>query len=172
MAFGEVTIEKSVYNRIPFIVENTPNSSLITEFGSEVMAELYVQLNIKEEDKFDETKYSLQKKSLIADLTAIQFIKKRILSNMEGEGANGSSTTKALTKAKAGEVETEWEVTKASDGNKLQASAKDIINQLMSDAMRKARTLGFLLDISQESQWVVEAYSQPGPTLQVIDFNS
>jgi hypothetical protein len=41
--------------------------------------------------------------------------------------------------------------------------ASSLIDKLMSDALRKARSLGFILDIAKDGQFVVEAMSKPMP---------
>jgi hypothetical protein len=171
MAFGEQTIVASVYNRVPFITNNGTNTPVIESFASEVMGELYKPFGLLLADKFDETKYNQAQKSLVADMTAISFIKKRILSNMEGVGDAGVSNTRLLKKAKAGEVETEFMIGKAEEGVRLQATATTLCGELMAEANRKALSMGFILDLQYASPEVIEAYSKPIQGFIVASFD-
>lgn len=170
MAITPPTIHQSVYNRIPYLVVDNNNDGIIDAFTAEIMGELYKPFGIEEDDMLDDTKYNILQKALVADLVSIQLITRRVLVNSEGDGVNAATGNKVLKRAKAGEAETEFHGLKASDGVKLLASAESIKSGLMSDAMRRARSLGFILDLNLEGQFVIQAMSRPNCGLAVINW--
>ncbi len=162
--YGMVTlpsIEKMVYNRIPFLVDNPANNTLIDEFYAEIFAELYDTFGIDEDDMMDETKYSPIQQSLSADMVAISLLKRKFLLNAEGDGTASGISNKILVKAKAGEAEAEWDILKKGDAINLVMAAGDIVKNLMADAGRKANNMGFSLDMRIDGQWVLDVLSWP-----------
>lgn len=171
MAITPPTIQKSVYNRIPYLVIETDNDDIIDAFTAEVMGEVYKVMEIPDTDILVESSYSILQKSLIADLVSVQLLKRRVLINAEGQSGEAATGNKVLKRAKAGEAETEFQGLKASDGVKLLASAESLIQMLMNDALRKARTLGFILDIKADGEFIVKNMSMPGPGLNVVSWD-
>jgi hypothetical protein len=171
MAITPPTLEKSVFNRIPFLIDDETNTVLIQDFAAEVMAELYRFMEIEEADMLDDTKYSVAQKSLIADLVSIQLLTRKVLFNGEGNGTSAGAGNKILKKGKAGETEAEFTALKASDGTRLLMEATSLISKFMSDALRKARSLGFILDIAKDGQFVVEAMSGPLPGPIAVNYD-
>jgi hypothetical protein len=171
MAIAAPTLQKSVYNRIPFMVENDTNTELILSFAAEVMGELYKVFDISDADMLDDTKYSILQKSLIADLASIQILMRQSLLNGEGNGSNAAAGNKMLKRAKAGETEAEFAQLKASDGTKLLMTASQLAEKYMNDALRKARTMGFILDIKQDGEFVVSVMSHPLPPMSNISYD-
>lgn len=171
MAITPPTIQKSVYSRIPYLVTDTENNELIDSFTAEIMGELYKPFGIEEADMLDDTKYSILQKALVADMVSVQLLMRRVLTNSEGEGGAAATGNKVLKRAKAGEAETEFHGLKASDGVKLLASAESLIKQLMSDAMRRARSLGFILDIGLDGEFAVKSLSQNNSSLIVVNWD-
>lgn len=150
-----------VLNRIPFMVAGAASTELINDNTAEVFAELQVVLAKSDAEYLDEDNYLPKETSLIADMVGVQILYRRIISNMEGVAGAAATGNKILTKAKAGEAEAEFSLPKGGDGSTLLMTANQVMGKLMDDAMRKARNLGWMLDISKEATFTIYSMSQP-----------
>lgn len=76
-------------------------------------------------------------------------------------------TGKVVTRAKAGSAEVEFEQlegggTGANSATSIKMDTKDLLNNLKKSAYRKARNLGFIVDICEECSIVVQGFNQVG----------
>lgn len=170
------TIKESVYNRIPYLDSSEEsNDTLIDQWTAEVMSELKAPLGKSDDDASEKyylelDAYSNQENSLIADMVAVNLLLVHVIKNAEGDSSGAGQAGKMLKRAKAGETEVEYFALKATDGTRLMLEAGALLSKLSESAMRKARTIGFILDYSKETAFTIQAYSPLIQSIYSVDY--
>lgn len=177
------SITDMVFMRLPFLEITDNNKDLISMFILDVMFELDVCFRKKllEADpaleEVDEGQYNFVQKSIIADIVCCYIILIKMLSNIGGVadqtgGGGGAEPQKFLKRAAAGSVNVEWEqfdLNKAS----LAMSGEKLLDRYRQNAIRKALTLGCIIDIcddcSLKAQLQVEGNIMP---FKVVHFSN
>lgn len=163
MAVGELSIYQMVLNRLPFLVDNPTNQQLITDFTLEVAWELESCFQVRfvtdpitgivtEDDTRVglDSSYTILQKSIIADLVASYILTMIVVGNTQGNGGTPPSGSTFLKRAKAGSAEVEWGQFSVKDGAVFFIGAGALLDKYKSDAARKARGLGCIIDICDD----------------------
>lgn len=151
-----------VRNRLPFIAEPDADADLkIEEFRIEVVHSLKFQFErneLTDPEIEDEDNYDQASRSLIADIDSCYMIMRKVVANVGGVAGAAPSGAKFLKKGKAGTAEAEFAIAKASDGAFLGGSTESILSFLKREAKRKARNLGFIMDICEDCTLAIESF--------------
>lgn len=124
-----------VKNRLTFAT--TILDATIEEFIVETQYSLQKYLKKQDAEVEDEAAYNALEKMLIADLTALAILQRKIIEFVAGDSEGNVKTV--LTKAKADVVEVNFE----QSGQKI--DLVKIENNLKTSACEKAKMLGFTL---------------------------
>jgi len=156
----DLTVYKMVKNRLPFLEDTTNNEELVSNFTLEVMHELGACFGVEPEDIGDEAKYTVLQKSIIADIVSVYILIIQMVANAGGVSSSSETVTpgdkKVLTSATAGSVSVEWSQFNSKSGASLNMSGGDLLMKYKKSAIRKARTLGCLIDICDDCSIAVE----------------
>ena len=154
------TITDMVFMRLPFLAITDNNKELISMFIVDVFFELDVcfrkgLLNADPAlEEINEENYNFVQKSIIADIVCCYIILIKMMGNIGGvadrTGGNANiEPQKFLKRAEAGSVTVEWEqfdLNKAS----LAMSGEKLLDRYKKNAIRKALTLGCIIDICDD----------------------
>lgn len=133
-------INTLVYKKLPFLVESSDTTELIELFKIDAISLVAEQL--PHSDPFDETAHSKLETTFLAELTAMELLKRKILENTGGSAGADSSSNRIIKKTKADVVEAEFEIVKP--GVNLTETASMIAGDLKKSICQKAS----ILDIS------------------------
>lgn len=166
------SIQKGVYNRLPFVTKSDSNDDLINDFTADFFSELQNGLSKANDKYMDEDNYSNAERSLFSDLVACKLLVRRAVQNMEGgDGVVAGEAIKGLKKAKAGEAEAEFNYSTAKDGSTILIEGGNLVNRLMADAVRKAHNLGIVIDLSYETEFTISIMTTTSKAIFNISFN-
>ena len=161
------TIKEGVYNRLPFLVSPTANT-IINFYTAEAFAEVKRPLRKGEQGAalsyLDEDSYNGLEKSMVSDIVSYYILTKSAIAKTEGVAGATTPAAKILSKAQAGGVDVEWIQSDYKKSGGLIMGGEAMINQLKNDAIRKAFSLGFTLDlttINELQQRIVSRPTQP-----------
>ncbi|CAB4185081.1 hypothetical protein UFOVP1492_123 [uncultured Caudovirales phage] len=169
------TIYRMALDRLPFLEDSTANVTLLSRITLEVMWELEPCFDVKTSivdgsvnvDRVgDEENYSVSQKSIIADLVAVFCAMAKAAAFVGGDAQSPVPVlpqTTYINKVKAGTVEVSYDQFTVKDSATLSLSSDAMIGALKSAAMRKARTLGCIIDICEDCSLAVQLYT---PTLK------
>lgn len=151
----ELSVYQMVLNRLPFMDNTVANTELCAAFTLEVMEELEPCFMVNEGLTIppdvsligDENEYSTPQRVVVADLVAYYILFRFAVVNTAGDASAGSTPlTSFLKSAKAGSVSVEFEQIDASSS--VQASSVvGLMKMLKDSAIRKAATLGCIIDL-------------------------
>ena len=153
----DITIYKRVLNRLPFLLDDSSNETLISEWTYEVMWQLEPcfkvanQVTPKDEDRIgQEQYYSVNKQSMIAEFVSL-FMLQSLAVARAGAGtehivdaATAQSTLTStngglyLKRAKAGSAETEFAQVKISDSQFFALNATELINLIKQNILSQS----------------------------------
>lgn len=170
------SVFQMVLNRLPFLTNTPTNVLLISQITLEVMWELEACFKIKQNppNPDDNTRvgnenlYSVLQRSIVADIVSVY-----VLAIQGVSGASGNSNTNTtnppaptfMKKAKAGSVEVEWEQFDVNSGATLSMNGAALRDMFKKQAIRKAATLGCIIDIcddcSTKAQLASMSFAQP-----------
>lgn len=162
------TIYRMTLDRLPFLEDSTANETLLSRITLEVMWELEPCFDIKtnpidgtvDVDRIGvEANYSVSQKSIVADLVAVFCAMAKAAAFVGGDAQSptpSSPQTTYINKVKAGSVEVSYDQFTVKDAATLSFSSDGLVNTLKSSAMRKARTLGCIIDICEDCSLAVE----------------
>lgn len=142
MAFTQ-TFLQLVKQRLAFLGDT--DDTMVTNFIEEQRYLLQSAFGFDNTQVDDEAEYSAIQKMLIADLSAIEIIDRRIIQNMEGTEGAAATGSKRLKKGVADVVEAEFSYLKASDGTALLMQAEQVHANLKEKACGRAGQLGIKL---------------------------
>lgn len=168
------TIIQRVQDRLPFIPTDNSEDALIDRLRDEVFHSLKVPFEKKDLTDLeieDEANYSSDQLSLTADITSCYMIFRKTVANVGGIGGVAPAGAKFLKKAKAGSAEAEFAQAKASDGGFLGMDTSKLLTWLKKEAYRKARALGFVLDICEDCSLAFEVFNDPVNTFKFHDLS-
>lgn len=168
----DLTITQMVYNRLPYLADTPNNAVLVSNFILEVMYELEVCFLVDEDLPEDqdthvgnEGYYSIVQRSIIADVVAVYILMVRMLGNMAGTVIDGVETPaisgKELSKVNAGSVGVEWSRFDLTKNAGLFTTGDRMLELYKKAAMRKARTLGCIIDICEDCSTAAELLLAP-----------
>lgn len=174
MALQLPSVQKAVYNRLPFFQQSIDNDQLIDDYTAEFLVLFAIALDIDTTtvEYLNLNNYPPCVKSLLPDLVGIQLVERKALLNIEGDGTTSTpGVTKYLNKAKAGDAEVEYGVAKADEittgTGRLSTSDTKMIDRFMSNAKMKANGCGLGLVFEDYSLIAVQVVSATLPTIQV-----
>ncbi len=143
------SVREIVKKELPYLVDaddpTIDNCIIITQY------QLQPYLDIEDADVEDEANYTNRQNILVAYHTAFDMICQKIILNMEGNTQSSiAASNKTLKKAKADVTEVEFQVGKASDGNKLLMESKDLKKNLQKKTCNVASSLEIILPLCDE----------------------
>lgn len=142
---AQKTILQMVYNRLPFLTVTEANSELIADFKQDVYYYLQPWTRITDELVEDDDTYTGLKRILVAEMTALNIVTRKVLIEMGGENGGAASGGKRLRKGKADVVEAEFEYAKASEGGAMITDMNSLLTELKTNRCNYARALGYSL---------------------------
>lgn len=178
--YKDLTIYEMVLNRLPFLLDTDKNKNRVSEFTLEVMAELEVCFRIDKDlpqghlsRVGDENYYSIIQRTIIADIVAVYIIMLQMMANLAGVADAGSGITansnKFLSHAEAGSVNVTWEQFDINKASGLVLTGEKLLMLYKKSAIRKAHSIGCLIDICDDCTLAVELLmSHTLPTPRVI----
>lgn len=136
-----------VFANLPFL-DPTEDLPVVLIFEKEVQYMLQSCLQIADADVEDETKYTYNQISLIADIVTIKMLMRK--AQINADGVHGSTTQVGgsktyLKSAKAGTVETEFGLTQLEASTGM--STEDLLTYWRKIAFSKASQYGCMLPI-------------------------
>jgi|AntAceMinimDraft_13_1070369.scaffolds.fasta_scaffold01517_5 hypothetical protein len=151
----DLDIATMVFNRLPFLTNNTGNLTKLGEVILEVMSELEVCFMIntlRPEGETDswvgyEEKYLLEQRVVVADVVAVYLLLYRMIAETGGvsDGTkDGTAEGKYLKKTKAGSVEVEWDQIDSKKGG-MSSSVDGLLEMYQASARRKASLIGCMI---------------------------
>jgi len=168
------TIIQRVQDRLPFVLTDGTEDDLINRLRDEVFHSLKVPFEKKEltdPEIEDEGNYDSDQLSLTADVTSCYMIFRKTVGNVGGVEGAAPTGSKFLKKAKAGSAEAEFAQAKASDGGFMGMDTSKLLTWLKKEAYRKARAMGFILDICEDCSLAVDIYTDPVNTFKWHDLS-
>lgn len=126
MAISSVSV--MVKDVLPYLTDD----ALIERIRVQMTYLLQPQLNKTDLEVEDEANYTAMQNMLFAQMVAYHLLHTKAIETMAGDGTNSGSASKTLKKAKADVVETEFVVTKASDGALIQVETVVLMQQIKS----------------------------------------
>nr|DAQ15904.1 MAG TPA: hypothetical protein [Caudoviricetes sp.] len=178
--YKDLTIYEMVLNRLPFLLDTDKNKNRVSEFTLEVMAELEVCFRIDKDlpqghlsRVGDENYYSIIQRTIIADIVAVYIIMLQMMANLAGVADVGSGITansnKFLSHAEAGSVNVSWEQFDINKASGLVLTGEKLLMLYKKSAIRKAHSIGCLIDICDDCTLAVELMmNHTLPTPRVI----
>lgn len=178
--YKDLTIYEMVLNRLPFLLDTDKNKNRVSEFTLEVMAELEVCFRIDKDlpqghlsRVGDENYYSIIQRTIIADIVAVYIIMLQMMANLAGVADASSGITansnKFLSHAEAGSVNVSWEQFDINKASGLVLTGEKLLMLYKKSAIRKAHSIGCLIDICDDCTLAVELMmNHTLPTPRVI----
>lgn len=177
------TIYDMVLARLPFLEDSERNQQLLSLLTFEVMNELELcfKVTVLADGTIDETRlgdeqyYSVIMKSIIADIVSVYvLLLKGVGSRFDGSTETDTGAgARYMSKTKAGSVEVEWD---QFDSKKMGATwllgTQGLIDQYRQSAIRKARTLGCVIDICNDCSIALELMLNPAVAVPFLNIGS
>lgn len=165
----DLTVYKMVLNRLPFLEDSINNEELVSNFTLEVMHELNTCFSVDEVGVGDEAEYTILQKSIIADIVSCYILIIQMLANSGGVSSTNETvepgSNKVLTEAEAGSVSVKWAQFDSKSGNSLNMPAQSLLSRYKKGAMRKAHTLGCIIDICDDCSIAVGMINSKMPAM-------
>ena len=151
---AELAIYTMVLNRLPFLVEDDTNKLLISQFTLELMHELNPCM-LKSEDEIGiELNYTVLQQGILADLVCCYLLLSTFAQNMNGGITDADGNTVGgntfLEEAKAGSVEVKFGQLSVKDSAALISTGPALLNSFKRSAIKKAATLGCIIDVCDD----------------------
>jgi hypothetical protein len=150
-----LSVYTMVRNRLPFILDNPANVTLISNYTLEVMWQLEPCFKIVGDPPVDanvgdEALYSVIQRSIVADIVSC-YILMMMGAAMSGNAPNTNNPNSPtfMKKVKAGSVEVEWDAMSAG-AISLGMSSKDLLSSFKKSGINKAAQLGCIIDICDD----------------------
>jgi hypothetical protein len=176
----DLTIYEMVLNRLPFLLDTPKNKNRVSEFTLEVMAELEICFQIDRglpqgapSRVGNEDFYSIIQRAIVADIVAVYIIMLQMMANLAGvaDGNSGitANSNKFLSHAEAGSVNVTWEQFDINKASGLVLTGEKLLMLYKKSAIRKAHSIGCLIDICDDCSLAVELMmNHTLPTPRVI----
>lgn len=136
------SVAQMVRDRLPYLVDNVDNNALIERMR---VQQTYLMQNSSGKSDVDvelEASYRAIENMLFSMMVTYQLIYTKAMLTMAGNGTSAGAP-KILKKAKADVMETEWVVTKASDGTLVQIATSEFLADLLKEICGISHMIGW-----------------------------
>jgi len=168
-----LSIYTMVLNRLPILNNDDVNKLLVTQFTTEVMHELNLCIQKEDTEIGIEANYSVIQQSIIADIVCCYLLISTFVQNANGgvEAPDGTTVggNSFLKKAKAGSVEVEFDQISVKDSAALVNSGPALLESFKRSAIKKAATIGCIIDICDDCSVTIMNNSTPDTPFIVVN---
>ena len=159
-----LTIYKMLQNRLPFLQDTEKNKQLASELTFEIMYELEpcFQVSVLEDESVDESRigmevyYPMPKKSVIADILAMQLVRTQALKVSGGFYDESNEfvepTGTFIEEAEAGSVLVKYSQFEVDKSSVLATNTDKVYESYKTDVLRKLDRIGCLFEVGENGQ--------------------